>query len=91
MAPLLVAETAMASRKAPPTFCKDVLPILQERCQSCHHAGEISMPLVTYAETRPWASAIAKSAAKKTMPPWFADAVPPRENKFQYFIRHPKQ
>ena len=33
-----------------PTFYKDVLPILQSKCQSCHRSGEAApMPLVTYA------------------------------------------
>jgi hypothetical protein len=39
-----------------PTFYKDVLPILQEHCQSCHRPREIApFPLVSYAETKPWA------------------------------------
>src|SRR5262249_50787123 len=45
-----------------PTFYKDVLPILQERCQECHRSGEIGrMPLMTYQQTRPWAAAIKES------------------------------
>ena len=46
-------------RKNPsPTFYKDVLPILQDHCQSCHRPGEVApMPLVTYKQTRPWAGA----------------------------------
>src|SRR2546429_9737156 len=32
-----------------PTFYRDVLPILQQRCQVCHRDGGIApMPLVTY-------------------------------------------
>jgi hypothetical protein len=57
-----------------PTFYRDVLLILQQRCQSCHRAGEIGpMQLMSYAQTRPFARAIADSAAKREMPPWFAD------------------
>ncbi|HUK24130.1 MAG TPA: hypothetical protein VLV49_06085 [Terriglobales bacterium] len=37
------------------------------------------MPLVTYAQTRPWAHAMAHSTEMKMMPPWFAD---PRVGKF---------
>jgi hypothetical protein len=63
-----------------PTFYKDVLPILQERCQECHRAGEIGkMPLMTYQQTRPWAAAIKESVLLKKMPPWFAD---PHYGKF---------
>ena len=58
-----------------PTFYKDVLPILQDHCQSCHRAGEVApMPLVTYEQTRPWAGAMAQAVEMKMMPPWFADS-----------------
>jgi hypothetical protein len=57
-----------------PSFYKDVLPILQDHCQSCHRAGEAApMPLVTYEETRPWAQKMAAAVEMKMMPPWFAD------------------
>src|ERR1700722_16125979 len=42
-----------ASKSIPPAFYKDVLPILQKHCQSCHRSGEPApMPLMTYAEAR---------------------------------------
>jgi hypothetical protein len=63
-----------------PAFYKDVLPILQDHCQSCHRAGEAApMPLVTYDETRPWARRMAAAVETKMMPPWFAD---PRYGRF---------
>jgi len=37
------------------------------------------MPLVTYAETKPWARRIAVAVDMKMMPPWFAD---PRYGNF---------
>jgi hypothetical protein len=56
------------------TFYKDVLPILEEHCQSCHRLGEIGpMPLETYAQARPYASAIRELTTLRQMPPWFAD------------------
>ena len=56
------------------TFYRDVLPILQNRCQVCHRPGEIGpMPLMTYAQTQPFARAIATDVSQKKMPPWFAD------------------
>ncbi len=59
---------------APPTFNKDVLPILQKHCQNCHRPGEIGpMPLLRYDETRPWAKAIKQAVALGKMPPWLAD------------------
>jgi hypothetical protein len=59
---------------SPPTFYKDVVPILQDKCQSCHRSGEAApMPLVTYEQTRPWAAKMAAAVEMKMMPPWFAD------------------
>ena len=43
-----------ANAQAAPTFYKDVLPIFQDHCQSCHRPGEVApMPLVTYEQTPP--------------------------------------
>jgi len=56
------------------TFNKDVLPILQKNCQSCHRPGEIGpMSFLTYDGTRPWATAIKEAVLTRKMPPWFAD------------------
>ncbi len=70
---LFCAGSATAAGKAP-TFYKDVLPILQLRCQGCHRKGEMApMTLETYRETRPFAAAIRNATQNKSMPPWFAD------------------
>ncbi len=59
------------------TFNKDVLPILQKNCQSCHRPGEVApMSLLTYQATRPWAKAIKTAVLSKKMPPWFAGQTP---------------
>src|SRR5262245_9033806 len=56
------------------TFHRDVLPILQKRCQPCHRPGEVApMSFLTYDSTRPWARAIKAAVTTKKMPPWFAD------------------
>lgn len=56
------------------TFHKNVEPVLQQHCQSCHRRGEIGpMSLLTYQDTRKWAAAIKEAVALKKMPPWFAD------------------
>src|ERR1022692_929138 len=75
-----VAATGRGEQISPPTFYKDVLPILQNKCQSCHRTGEPApMPLVTYEQTKPWAGKIPAEVEMKMMPPWFAD---PRYGKF---------
>jgi hypothetical protein len=56
------------------TFNKDVLPVLQKNCQTCHRPGEIGpMALLTYEGTRPWAKSIKAAVLSRKMPPWFAD------------------
>jgi hypothetical protein len=71
---LAATPPARAVGKPAPAFYRDVAPILERRCQSCHRAGEIApFPLVTYQDTKPWAKLIAKSVEQKKMPPWFAD------------------
>ena len=71
---------AFQEKKPLPTFYKDVLPILQNHCQSCHRAGEVApMPLETYAQTKLWAGPMAHAVEMKMMPPWFAD---PRYGRF---------
>ena len=77
------SSATIAAQTAPsvaPTFYKDVLPILQAHCQSCHRSGEIGpMPLMTYEQTRRWSRAILQAVESKEMPPWFAD---PRYGRF---------
>jgi hypothetical protein len=56
------------------TFNKDVLPLLQKNCQSCHRPGEVApMSLMTYTDARPWAKALKTAVVARKMPPWFAD------------------
>jgi len=63
-----------ADRSTVVTFNRDVLPILENNCQSCHQPGGIGpMSLLTYEGTRPWAKAIKTAVATQKMPPWFAD------------------
>jgi hypothetical protein len=56
------------------TFNKDVLPILQQNCQSCHRPGNIApMSFLSYDTTRPFAKAMKAAVMSRKMPPWFAD------------------
>jgi hypothetical protein len=56
------------------TFNHDVLPILQQNCQTCHRPGEIApMSFLTYQDVRPWAKAIKTAVINRQMPPWFAE------------------
>jgi len=61
-------------QKAVPTFSKDIVPILQDKCQDCHRPGSIApMSLLTYKDSRPYARSIRQKVATRTMPPWFLD------------------
>ncbi len=75
---LFCAGTIFTSRAddAPsPTYNRDVAPIFQRACQSCHHPGTIApMSLMTYDEVRPWVKSIRKAVGDRKMPPWHADA-----------------
>src|ERR1700686_1051521 len=63
-----------ADQSAPVTFAKNVLPILQKNCQTCHRPGQVApMSLLTYQEARPWAKAIKAAVVARKMPPGFAD------------------
>ena len=69
-----IAATLSASVSGTVTYYRDVLPILQSHCQSCHRPGHVApMPFTTYKETRPWAEAIKYVVTSKQMPPWFAE------------------
>src|SRR5438445_3585211 len=58
----------------PVTFHKDVEPILQRNCQTCHRPGQIApMSFLTYLSARPWAKAMKAATVSRKMPPWFAD------------------
>ena len=72
---LSVFSVALASAATTQvTFYKDVLPVLQKNCQTCHRPGEAApMSLLTYDQARPWAKSIKQAVVTKKMPPWFAD------------------
>lgn len=56
------------------TFTKDVLPIFQRSCQSCHRPGAIApMSLISYEDVRPWARSIKRYVETREMPPWYVD------------------
>jgi hypothetical protein len=59
---------------APPTFAKDVAPIVYKRCVECHRPNAMApMSLITYNDARPWARAIRQKVVAREMPPWGAD------------------
>ncbi len=56
---------------SPPTFNKDVAPILFNSCSNCHRPNEVGpFSLLTYEDARKRSKQIAKITEKKIMPPW---------------------
>jgi mono/diheme cytochrome c family protein len=56
------------------TFTKQVAPIFQKSCQTCHHPGTAApMSLITYQDVRPWARSIKARVTAREMPPWHLD------------------
>lgn len=53
------------------TYHRDVLPILQKHCQSCHRPGDVGpFSLMTYKQAVTWAADIVHYTQSKEMPPW---------------------
>jgi mono/diheme cytochrome c family protein len=72
--PAAAAAQTQAAASPQVTFTKDVAPILQRSCVTCHRPGEIApMSLMTYEDARPWARAIKTRTANREMPPWHVD------------------
>ncbi len=56
------------------TFTRDVAPILQRSCVTCHRPGQSApMSLRTYEEVRPWVRSIRMRVSTRQMPPWHID------------------
>jgi hypothetical protein len=56
------------------TYAKQVSRIIQDRCQTCHHAGTAApFSLLSYKDVVRWADTIREVVTEKRMPPWHAD------------------
>jgi hypothetical protein len=56
------------------TFARDVAPIMQRKCQTCHQPGSIApMSLLTYKDAREYSLEIKERVVAREMPPWHID------------------
>jgi len=63
-----------AALLAQPNWSRDVLPIVQTRCQGCHATGGIApFSLESYTEAAAHAAGIAAMVESRIMPPWKPD------------------
>ncbi|MBN9121500.1 MAG: redoxin family protein [Planctomycetes bacterium] len=66
-----IPAPAKPAPDAPVTYYKDVLPVLQKNCQSCHRAGQVGpFALTSYKDAAKWAELSLEEVKAKRMPPW---------------------
>src|SRR6266699_1838775 len=67
---LLALPVASAAADRQVTFSKDVAPILQAKCQSCHEPGSIApISLITYSDVRPLSKSTLHRVSTRQMRP----------------------
>jgi hypothetical protein len=76
--PYLFAAADFGIEPSRVTFAKDIAPILQRSCQSCHRpGGGAPMSFMNYEEVRPWAAVIKYRTAIRdrmgAMPPFYVE------------------
>ena len=60
----------------PPTFNRDVAPIIFAQCAACHRPGEAApFSLLTYNDVKKRADLVTAVTASRYMPPWHAEPV----------------
>ena len=56
------------------TFCRDIAPIVNANCVTCHRPGEVApFALTSYEEAAKHAKQIARVTDERVMPPWKAE------------------
>ena len=65
------APSLGAQSPIPPTFTKDIAPIIFSNCSSCHRpGGAASFSLLSYTDVKSRARLIASATTRRFMPPW---------------------
>jgi hypothetical protein len=60
-----------SAQSNPPTFHKDIEPILQQNCQTCHRPGQVApFSLLDYESARLFSRHIRAAVNSRFMPPW---------------------
>jgi peroxiredoxin len=76
----LIARVVKPKAEGAVTYNKQVVRIMQQRCQECHRPGHVGpMSLLTYEKAVTWSETIREVVSDRRMPPWHAD---PRYGNF---------
>jgi Redoxin len=76
----LLSRSEKKIAKTNVTFAKDIAPILQKRCETCHREGQSApFTLSSYDDAVKHAAMLQEVTSQRRMPPWQAD---PRFGKF---------
>jgi len=71
---LAIASCGRPGPISPPTFSKDIAPILFANCTGCHRPGQgAPFTLLSYADAKSRAARIAHVTTTRDMPPWLPD------------------
>ncbi len=57
----------------PPTYHKDIAPLLQKHCQDCHRPGQVApFSLLSFEQAKKRGADLSLVTSQRTMPPWHA-------------------
>lgn len=67
----LIPKIALEADAATVTYARDIAPILQQRCETCHRPGQVApFSLTSFAEAKAHAEMIVEVTQQRLMPPW---------------------
>ncbi|MEP7015177.1 MAG: ascorbate-dependent monooxygenase [Verrucomicrobiota bacterium] len=73
LALVVTSRCRAQSPKGEPTYCRDIAPLVQANCVTCHRPGEVApFSLLTYNDVRKHGKTIAAVIKARIMPPWKA-------------------
>ena len=70
-----VAAALMAAVPLEPTYYRDIVPILENRCYECHRPGGTAMSLANYRDAKRWARPMREVILANRMPPQHAQGL----------------
>jgi peroxiredoxin len=70
----LIGRVKRSASQASVTYTKQIAPLLNKHCVSCHHAGSLApFALTSYSDASGWAEMIQEVIDDQRMPPWHAN------------------